>query len=147
MSGRSRARRVVSAGGVIWRRGEAGGVEVVICGRAGDRVWVLPKGTPDPGESLRDTAVREVREETGLEVRPIGKIGTLDYWFSVDGARFHKYVHHWLMEPIGGDLSLHDQEFDHVAWRALGEAKKALTYPSERQILEDAERVIEELPA
>lgn len=145
MNGKMRAQRVVSAGGVIWRRDAAGVVEVVLCGRASDRVWVLPKGTPDPGESLEATAVREVREETGLEVRPTRKIGTLDYWFAAEGRRFHKFVHHWLMEPIGGDLSLHDHEFDQVAWRAMGEAKKVLTHPTERRLLEEAERLIEEI--
>ena len=57
----------VSAGGVVYRRGPRG-IEVVLCGRTEDGVWGLPKGTPSPGESLEQAAVREVTEETGLQV-------------------------------------------------------------------------------
>jgi 8-oxo-dGTP pyrophosphatase MutT (NUDIX family) len=131
-------RDAISAGGVVWRRGEDGGIEVVVCGRPGDRFWVLPKGTPDPGEALEDTAVREVEEETGLRVRRGEKIGVIAYWFVAGGFRWHKQVHHWLMEPIGGDVSGHDQEFEEVRWVPLAEATAMLTYENERRILADA---------
>lgn len=72
---------MMSAGGVVWRQGESG-IEVTLCGRTAEhaarfgfaqeedlRLWVLPKGTPDEGETIEETALREVREETGLDVR------------------------------------------------------------------------------
>ena len=76
----------------------------------------LPKGTPEPGESEVQTALREVREETGLEVESQGRIGSINYWFadSKQDVRFNKTVHFYLMLPTGGDLSLHDDEFDAV---------------------------------
>lgn len=134
-------RDAVSAGGIVWRR-EGDVVEVVICGRNGDRTWGLPKGTPDPGETLEQTARREVEEETGLEVSIGQRVGAIDYWFVAGGYRIHKYVHHWLMEPTGGSLEDHDIEFDVVRWVPVDEAMTLLTYKGERQLLASAARLL-----
>ncbi|GBD23093.1 Putative mutator protein MutT4 [bacterium HR29] len=140
MSGKLPVQSAVSAGGIVWRRDANGGIEVVLCGRRtdGEMLWALPKGTPDPGESYDAAARREVEEETGLRVELGEKVGTIDYWFVANGARYHKYVHHWLMRPLGGDVSQHDAEFDEVRWVPAGEALRMLTYPNERAILERA---------
>ncbi len=142
MKGRLPVKRAVSAGGVVWRIGYNGEIEIVMCGRSGDGIWVLPKGTPDDGETLEETAEREVSEETGLTVRRTRKIGTIDYWFAADGVRYHKYVHHWLMEATGGGLSNHDHEFDEAVWRPIEAAKKTLTHDNEKRVLELAEALI-----
>jgi 8-oxo-dGTP pyrophosphatase MutT (NUDIX family) len=76
-----RTERVTSAGGIVTRDGMEG-LEVLLCGRSSDRLWALPKGTPEPGETLEETALREVREETGVEVEPDGLVGEIKYWFS-----------------------------------------------------------------
>jgi 8-oxo-dGTP pyrophosphatase MutT (NUDIX family) len=123
----------VSAGGVVWRRGAAG-VEVVLCGR-NDGLRVLPKGTPDAGEAIEETALREVREETGLAVALGHSLGSIDYWFTSGGVRYHKVVHHWLMEPTGGDVANHDHEFDIVEWVPLSHANHALSYANEKRVL------------
>ena len=136
--------RAVSAGGVVWRRTPGTGVEVVVCGLTRENRWSLPKGTPDSGETIEQTALREVREETGLEVKSGPKVGTIRYWFTANGVRFHKMVHHWLMEPIGGDVSNHDHEFDDVRWLPIGQAHRLLTYADERKILADAAKVLGE---
>src|SRR4030043_1581448 len=107
--------RAVSAGGVVYRRGDQG-VEVVLCGRSEDGVWVLPKGTPSPGESLEQAAVREVTEETGLQVAIECKIDTIEYWFAREGVRYHKFVHHYLMVPIGGSTADPVWVTDRVGW-------------------------------
>ena len=134
----------VSGGGVVWRRTGSDGIEVILCGRRVDGVWSLPKGTPDFGESIEQTAVREVREETGLEVRIGESLGSIRYWFTADGVRYHKQVHHWLMEPTGGDLADHDHEFDDVEWVPISEARRRLTYKDERGVLDGASRVLGE---
>jgi 8-oxo-dGTP pyrophosphatase MutT (NUDIX family) len=142
MSGRLPIRDAVSAGGVVWRRDSQGALEVVLCGRTADRLWCLPKGTPDAGETVEAAAVREVQEETGLHVQPGERIGTISYWFSAGGFRVHKQVHHWLMTPTGGDVANHDHEFDSVAWVPLEEAYRLISYANERRVLADAARLL-----
>ncbi|GEM_PF-61387 len=155
-----RTETLVSAGGVAYRQVN-GRTEVVLCGlimtaatgRAGsqrrvkghdaqgERVrWSLAKGTPDPGESLEETALREVREETGLEVEINSPLGSIEYWFSDYEAdvRYHKTVHFYLMETVGGDTGLHDPEFDVVEWFPVDEALAVISYPNEAGILRRA---------
>jgi 8-oxo-dGTP pyrophosphatase MutT (NUDIX family) len=136
---------VTSAGGVVWRRGEEG-LEVLLCGRSAEKMWSLPKGTPEPGETLEQTALREVREETGVEVEQEGQVGEIKYWFSrpQEGVRYYKTVRHYLMRPIGGDPSFHDHEFDEVRWFPVEEALRLLTYQNEVRILRQALDLVHE---
>lgn len=134
----------VSAGGVVWRRGAGERIEVVICGRRSDRIWGLPKGTPDANEPIEETALREVREETGLQVRLGDRLSSIEYWFTANGIRYHKRVHHWMMEPVGGDVSHHDHEFDEVRWLPAAEAYATLTYEGERNLIAEAARMLGE---
>ncbi len=138
-SKRLRIERVFSAGGVVYRDSPQG-PELLVCGSPEPPLLCLPKGTPDPGESLEETALREVQEETGVEARVVDDLGHIEYWFSrpQDGVRYHKRVYHYLMEPMGGDPSLHDHEFDWVAWMPLDEALGALSYRNEVDVVERA---------
>jgi len=119
-------------------RGVGDEAEVVLTGRTSDRTWVFPKGTPDPGESTEETALREVREETGLDVGIVAPIGVIEYWFAVPGERVHKFVHFFLMRADGGDVSLHDHEYDDVRWVPVREARRMLSYETYREILDRA---------
>ncbi len=113
--------------------------------RQGDRrggTWTLPKGTPDPGETIEETAIREVREETGLEARIVGPLPSINYRFMQDGTRIDKTVHYWLMEPVGGDLSRHDREFERVRWVSFDEAPAILTFETERSLVATAREVL-----
>ncbi len=138
----SRTETAVSAGGVVYRRGDDA-IEVVICGRISDGVWGLPKGTPEDGESLEETAVREVSEETGLEVQIGEKVGVVEYWFARTGVRYHKWVHHYLFQATGGDTDSHDLEYDRVEWRPIENALKTLTFKNESDMLEKAREMID----
>ncbi len=131
-----------SAGGVVFRRTDVG-VEVVICGRDSDGVWGLPKGTPNSGESLEQTAGREVMEETGLQVRIVDKVGIVEYWFSRNGVRYHKWVHHYLLEAEGGSTAEHDHEYDRVEWRPIEVAIRTLSFKNEVDIVKKARQMIE----
>jgi 8-oxo-dGTP pyrophosphatase MutT (NUDIX family) len=126
-----------SAGGVVIRH-HAGGSELVLGMRRPDGrhpVWSLPKGTPDGDETPAETALREVNEETGLEVRILDTIGDIHYRFVRDGWRIDKTVHYYLMEAVGGDLTHHDHEFDEVRWFEIGEAEAVMHFPTERDIV------------
>jgi ADP-ribose pyrophosphatase YjhB (NUDIX family) len=119
------------------RRG-SDGYELVLGRRMRERygaTWTLPKGQPIAGESLEETAVREVSEETGLEVRIVQSLGKIEYFFVQSGTRFHKTVHFFLMQPTGGDLQAHDHEFEEVRWVPVDEAEAIMSYPTEREIL------------
>jgi bis(5'-nucleosidyl)-tetraphosphatase len=132
-----RTENVFSAGGLVYRHGE-NGPEVIICGRSEVGHWGLPKGTPDGDETVEETALREVREETGLEVEIQEGLGSINYWFTRPGVRYHKTVHHFLMRAVGGDTSHHDQEYDTVEWAVAEEAIRRLSYPNERMVVEKA---------
>ncbi len=139
----SRVRTATAAGGVVVRGGQDD-LEVVLAGRNADNTWVFPKGTPDRGESIEETAIREVREETGLDVSIVKPIGVTEYWFAVPGERVHKFVHFFLMRPEGGDLSRHDQEYDDVRWVSVKEARRMLSFDTYREILDRAIEALRE---
>ena len=141
--GGPRVEEPVSSGGVVYRW-VADYLEVVLCGRDEPIRWSLAKGTPDHGETLEETALREVQEETGLEPVIEERIRSIDYWFSSkdDDVRYHKTVHFYLMRAIGGDTSLHDPEFDVVQWFPYEEAVARLAYPNEADVLRQANDLI-----
>jgi 8-oxo-dGTP pyrophosphatase MutT (NUDIX family) len=134
---RLRTATATSAGGIVVRY-EAGRPHLVVGSRRRERdgrTWTLPKGTPKRDESTEETALREVAEETGLEVRITAPLDSIQYVFVQSGRRIHKTVHYFLMEPIGGDLSRHDHEFDQVRWVGFDEAAQVLTFETERALV------------
>lgn len=137
MAGGLRVAQAVSAGGVVCEERDDV-VRVALCGRLKTGLWALPKGTPDDGESLEETAVREVREETGLDAEIAVSLGHIEYWFTRAAERVHKRVYFYLMRPRGGSFDHHDPEFDVVQWASPEEALGLLTYSSERDVLRRA---------
>ena len=138
--------RATSAGGVIHRsNGEL--IEVVLVNRRRPLLWALPKGTPDSGETIEETALRETREETGIAAEIEAPLQAIQYFFVRRGIRFHKTVHFFLMRPVGGALDEHDAEFDESRWVQLEEARELLTYPTERLVLERAAALLHERAA
>lgn len=137
--------RATSAGGVVYRRTQAG-PEIVLAHRRSPALWALPKGTPARGESLAETALRETAEESGLAVEIEEPLGAISYVFVRGSTRYFKTVHFFLMRPIGGDLADHDHEFDDVRWVPLPEALRLMNYPTERSVVELAERALAAAP-
>jgi len=134
----------LSAGGVVFRKG-ASGIEIALVGHKERGIWTLPKGIVEKGEDVREAALREVAEETGLGVRPLARLGSIDYWFvdKAEGCRYHKVVVYFLMEAVGGDLSLHDWEHDRAAWVAPQDALSVLSYRNEGDIVRKALAMLE----
>ncbi|NIQ08098.1 MAG: NUDIX hydrolase [Candidatus Korarchaeota archaeon] len=121
--------RLVSSGGVLFRSAH-GDLEVALISRG--RVWCLPKGLIEIGETLEQAALREVKEETGLEGEPVKKIGEITYQF-FRGRLYVKTVHFFLFRYIGGSITAHDSEADKVSWFPISEAIRVLTYVNEKR--------------
>ena len=132
-----RTARATSAGGVV-HRAEDGRPEIVLVHRRVPPLWALPKGTPDAGETLAETAVREAREETGLQVEIEEPISSISYFFVHRRTRYHKTVHFFLMRSSGGRLEDHDHEFDEVRWVPIAEALELMTHATEREVVQRA---------
>jgi 8-oxo-dGTP pyrophosphatase MutT (NUDIX family) len=124
-----------SAGGVVVRDGEC--VVIVPTRRAADgsKTLALPKGHPDGGETPLDAALREVREEAGVESRFVDKLGDVRYWYQRKGRRIQKIVAFFLLDYVSGDVSDHDDEVEDARWMPLTEAATALTYEGEREMV------------
>ena len=112
----------------------------------GGTAWALPKGWVEQGEEPEQTAVREVREETGLQTRVLRKVDEISYQFysRADHDRISKTVHLFLLECLGGDTTDHDTEVEEARWFSIEEAGQRLTYKNEREALEKAAVLLEE---
>jgi len=148
MESQTRGTQQVSAGGVVVRRTDR--LEVCLIrpvakpGAPARPVWGLPKGGIEAGETHEDAALREIREETGVEGVIEADLGTIDYWFysERDVVRVHKFVHFFLVRCTGGDTALHDREVDEAAWFDVEAALDRMTYPNERQTVRQAVEVL-----
>lgn len=132
-----------SAGGLVVDGERANAALIGRLDRRGTLLWSLPKGHLEDGETAEQAAVREVREETGIDGGVLRELGAIDYWFVVENRRVHKTVHHFLMEALGGELSDEDVEVTEVAWVPLTELDGRLAYADERRLVRRALRLLD----
>ena len=130
--------REFSAGGVVVRDGQVAVVVPTRLSPEGRKVLALPKGHPDAGESLKQAAAREVREETGLDAELVEKLGDVTYWYQRSGVRVLKKVAFYLFEHRGGSLDDHDHEIEEARWMPLEDAVRELSFAGEREMAEKA---------
>jgi 8-oxo-dGTP pyrophosphatase MutT (NUDIX family) len=132
-----------SAGGVVFKN-DGDTIQVVLISVSNGRVWTFPKGLIDSREKLRKTALREVREETGLTARIISEIGESSYWYEVksENVKYNKSVRFFLMEFVTGDVADHDREVATAEWFLLDTVPDMLTFKGDRAIMEKASKMI-----
>ncbi len=124
-----------SAGGVVVRGDDVVVIVPTRRGAGGARVLGLPKGHPEPGESAREAAAREVREEAGVSGELVESLGTVEYGYERKGRAISKRVEFFLFEYREGDPADHDHEVEEARWMPLATAATSLTYPGEREMV------------
>lgn len=104
----------------------------------------LPKGLIEANEEPAQAALREAKEETGLEVEILQPLPTIEYWYvqpaqgETSARRVHKFVHYFLMRPVGGDPRLHDAETEDVLILDPDDALIRASYGSEKTVISAA---------
>jgi len=127
---------ILAAGGIVIDT-ETGTPRVLLVHRPGYDDWSYPKGKLDPGETIEEAALREVREETGLDCRITRKLATLRYGYRTrnEGRLRPKAVHYFLMERVRGDIQVPGEEVDRAEWFDFDEAAGRLSYEQDRKLL------------
>jgi 8-oxo-dGTP pyrophosphatase MutT (NUDIX family) len=132
-------KRELSAGGVLVRI--VGGRPHVAAIRPRGKpagTWVLPKGNIDPGETPAETALREVREETGVNGRLVEKLGDVKYTYTWEGERIFKIVSFFLLRAGRGRIGAIEEEMrievDEARWLPLEDTPRLLAYGGERKM-------------
>lgn len=140
-----KTRDEVSAGGVVFRLRDSGGCEVALI-LTHEHRWQLPKGWIDEGESPEQTAVREVREEAGVDAEVVVPLGDIEYRYvskyDAEPVRVRKRVHVYLLRYTGGSIEDHDDEVIEVRWVEIGEAGRMLAFRDEQQMVAKAQEAL-----
>jgi 8-oxo-dGTP diphosphatase len=142
---------IVAAGGLVRLRAPARSAassgptetsaptQILIVHRPKYDDWSFPKGKADLGESIEETALREVREETGIDTRIIDQLPAVRYIYEgSERVPRHKVVYYFLMEPSSGSIVVNEYEIDRAEWVDPWQALDRLTYDHDRSLLRDA---------
>jgi len=132
---RRKTRNEHSSGGVVISIRD-GAPHVALIATRNKTRWGLPKGAVTAGESSEAAALREVREETGIEARIVRMLDTIEYFFRAGDTLIQKTVDFYLMDYVAGELEPQLSEVDDVEWVELTSSLKRASFESERKLLE-----------
>ena len=133
-----------SAGGIVYKK-NGGQTLILVSKHSQHHGWVFPKGLIGDNienEKKEDTAVREVKEETGIEAEIEKEVKPVSYWYVWDGTKKKKTVYYYIMRFTGGDINEHDDEMEEVEWIDYNSVSEKLTYPSDKKAWEEAKPLI-----
>ena len=140
-SAKRRTRNEHSSGGAVITIRD-GAAHVALIATRNKTRWGLPKGAVTEGETSEDAALREVREETGLEARIVRPLDTIEYFFRAGDTLIQKRVDFYLMEYVAGELEPQLSEVDAVEWVELSAALRRASFDSERKLLQMAQQAL-----
>lgn len=126
-----------SAGGVVFKK-VTGQTLILVARHSGHHGWVFPKGWIEEGETKMETALREVKEETGLVCEIVQPLTEVTYFYQLHGERIKKTVSYFLMNFISGDIKDHDWEMEEVEWLPQEKVLDKLTYQSDKKVFQEA---------
>ncbi|HKP87951.1 MAG TPA: NUDIX hydrolase [Blastocatellia bacterium] len=137
MGDADRVNEIVAAGGIVIDAVSAAEPLVLLVHRPKYNDWSFPKGKAEPNETIAEVATREVMEETGLTCRIIRELRAIRYSYEGrEGEKRPKVVYYFLMEPVSGVLAVNAYEIDRAEWFGVDEARRALSYEHDRELLD-----------
>lgn len=138
-------KREFSAGGIVFNKGQ-----VLLTKHSQNKHWSFPKGLIDPGQTPEQAALREVREEGGVEAEILDKVGYSKYVYfakrsekkslahTLNGEKIFKIVTYFLMRYKSGNIADHDWEVEEAGWYEPEEALNQLTFSQDKDLLRTA---------
>ena len=127
-------KREFSAGGIVFNsKGQ-----VLVTQHSQNKHWSFPKGLIDPGQTTKEAALREVKEEGGIEAEIIDKVGDSKYVYTFNNEKIFKVVTYFLMKYVYGDIKDHDSEVSDIGWYEVEDALKQLSFSRDRELLKEA---------
>lgn len=136
-----------SAGGVIYKKvhsacSEQDGVFILVSQHSQHHGWVFPKGLIAEKETKEETALREVKEEAGVNGKIIRALNPITYWYVMGGEKIRKTVYYFIMEYVSGDIAKHDHEMEAIEWLPANKVEDRLTYKSDKIVWKEAKSLI-----
>ncbi len=147
-----------SAGGIVYKRSlrprlkrslrpaglkkEDSQIHILLTKHSQHHGWVFPKGLIDPGEDRQTTAVREVKEEGGVEAKIVQEFSPIEYFYKLEGQLVKKKVTYFLMEYLSGDPADHDWEMEDAQWIPSDEVEGTLSFKSDKEIFRKARELL-----
>lgn len=135
-------KREFSAGGIVFKETDNGLEYLLIKNMAmrdpNKSYWGFPKGHLDEGESSKNAAIREVKEEVGLEVEIIDKVGQSSYMFQASGEKILKIVTMFLMQASSKKISIQAAEIQEANWVDSEKVLELLSFPNDKKLFQKA---------